>query len=174
MRIVLISGSTRSGSTNTATLRTVAASVPDGVVTELYDGLADLPAFNPDDDQEPLPATVAALRNSVAAADAVLFCTPEYAGTLPGSFKNLLDWLVGSIVMSDKPTGWINVASVAAPNGGSGAHDAMRTVLGYIQAKIVDDACIRMPLSRNDVGADGLLVGYSDQLEAVVAALGRA
>ena len=53
--------------------------------------MATLPHFNPDADGEPLPAAVANLRAQVAAADAVLFCTPEYAGALPGTFKNLLE-----------------------------------------------------------------------------------
>lgn len=142
--------------------------------TELFDGLADLPAFDPDADRDSLPPAVAALRDSVTAADAVLFCTPEYAGTLPGSFKNLLDWLVGSIALSDKPVGWFNVASVAAPNGGDGAYSTLRTVLGYVQANVVEAACVRMPLARNDIGADGLLVGHRDEIAGVLAALDRA
>ena len=103
VRILLVSGSTRGGSTNTALLRTAQAVTPADITTVLYDGLADLPAFNPDDDYEPLPAGVAALRAQIAAADAVLFCTPEYAGALPGSFKNLLDWTVGGAEMYGRP-----------------------------------------------------------------------
>src|SRR3712207_2303791 len=96
IRMLLVSGSTRAASTNTAALRTVRAVAPPGVSAVLFEGLSDLPAFNPDDDSgRPHPA-VAGLRRELAAADAVLFCTPEYAGTLPGSLKNLLDWTVGS------------------------------------------------------------------------------
>jgi chromate reductase len=91
VRVLLVSGSTRRGSTNTAALSAAATAAPGRVTTVLYDGLADLPAFNPDDDGDRLPKTPAELRRQIAEADAVLFCTPEYAGTLPGSFKNLLD-----------------------------------------------------------------------------------
>lgn len=94
-RILLITGSTRSGSTNTAALRTVHALGDPAIATVLYERLSDLPHFNPDDDFDPLPAPVRALREQIGAADGVLFCTPEYAGALPGSFKNLLDWTVG-------------------------------------------------------------------------------
>ncbi len=167
MRILLISGSTRRESSNTATVRTAAELVVRDVRSSVYDGMAGLPAFNPDDDHDPLPEPVAALRNAVADSDAVLLCTPEYAGTLPGSFKNLLDWLVGSVVMSDKPTAWINVA---AQGRGEGAHDTMRVVLGYIQARIIEPACVRIPLARNDIGDDGLIASQS-QREQVVAAL---
>ena len=55
-RILLISGSTRGGSTNTALLRTAQAAAPAGIEAVLYGGMTDLPHFNPDDDADPLPA----------------------------------------------------------------------------------------------------------------------
>ena len=109
VRILLISGSTRRGSGNTAALRTVQALAPDGITAEMYDGLAALPAFSPDEDEHP-PGPAADLRARIAAAGALLFCTPEYAGTLPGSLKNLLDWTVGGGEIYGKPVGWVNVA----------------------------------------------------------------
>ena len=60
--------------------------------TELSDGLAGLPAFVPD---HATPATVDELVKRIEEAAAVVFSTPEYAGGLPGSLKNLLDWTVG-------------------------------------------------------------------------------
>jgi hypothetical protein len=68
MQIMLVSGSARSGSTNTAALRTAADVAPDGVATVLYEGLAELPLFNPDDDLEgaPVAASVAAMRAAMA------------------------------------------------------------------------------------------------------------
>ena len=68
---------------------------PEGVECHLYDRLADLPAFNPDDDRHPLDPEVQRLRAAIHQADAILFSTPEYAGALPGSLKNLLDWTIG-------------------------------------------------------------------------------
>ncbi len=155
-RVLLISGSTRGGSTNTAVLRTAPAVAPDEVATVLYDGLATLPPYNPDDDQEPLHPAVADLRQQLAVADAVLFCTPEYAGALPGSFKNLLDWTVGE-GMYGKPAAWLNVSSVAAPTGGADAHASLAKVLGYVGADIVQAACLRAPIARAAIGPDGLV-----------------
>ncbi|HEU5419611.1 MAG TPA: NAD(P)H-dependent oxidoreductase [Streptosporangiaceae bacterium] len=153
-RILLISGSTRGGSTNTSALRTIQAVAPDGVTAELYDGLAGLPAFNPDQDGADVPAPVAVLREQIAAADAVVVCTPEYAGTLPGSFKNLLDWTVGGGELYGKPVAWVNVANTGR---GGGAQETLLTVLGYVGASIVEDACRRLPVSREWVGADGTI-----------------
>ena len=152
VRILLVSGSTRSFSTNTAALRTMEQIAPSGVVAVLYGGLAELPAFNPDHDHDPLPSEVESLRAEIERADAVIFSTPEYAGTLPGSFKNLLDWTVGSVVLSDMPVAWINVASEGR---GHGATEALRVVLGYVGAVAVEAACRNLPVPRDAVGPDG-------------------
>ena len=152
VRVLLVSGSTRALSSNSAALRTAQAVAPDGVLTERYDRLAELPAFNPDLDEDPLPPLVAELRARIDAAGAVLFCTPEYAGTLPGAFKNLLDWTVGGGEMYHKPVAWLNVA----PEGrGDGAAAALATVLGYLGTQVIEPACVRLPLSSGAVGPDG-------------------
>jgi NAD(P)H-dependent FMN reductase len=152
--IALVSGSTREASTNTSALRTAAVVAPAGVRAKLYSGLSDLPAFTPDaDDAHPHPA-VAQLRAELTAADAVLFCTPEYAGTLPGSFKNLIDWTVGTGELYEKPVAWV---SVAFEGRGQGAEATLRTVLGYVNAHVVESACVRVPVRREWVGADGLI-----------------
>jgi chromate reductase, NAD(P)H dehydrogenase (quinone) len=154
VQVFLVSGSTRAGSTNTAALLTAAAVAPEGVTTDSYPGLAELPAFNPDDDGDRLPQPVAELRGRIAAADAVLFCTPEYAGNLPGSFKNLLDWTVGGGELYEKPVAWINVA---AANRGGGADAALAAVLGYLGAAVIEPACRRLPVDRAAIGPDGLV-----------------
>lgn len=157
--ILLICGSARAESTNGSALRTAAALAPDGVETVLYEGMASLPHFNPDDDVEgttPHPA-VAELRRAIAGADAILICTPEYAGALPGALKNLLEWTIGDGGTYGKPVAWINVSGPAAPAGGADAHDSLRKVLNYSGADIVEAACLRVPLERKMVGTDGLV-----------------
>jgi chromate reductase len=167
-RVLAISGSTRQGSTNTALCLTAAACAPTGVDVECVPDVSVLPHFNPDDDHDPLPASVVALRSAIASADAVLICTPEYAGTLPGSLKNLLDWTVGATVLTDKPVAWVNVA--ADPQRGHGAHATLATVLGYVGARTVDRACRHVPVPQGSVGADGLLADGSlrDQITGVL------
>jgi NAD(P)H-dependent FMN reductase len=152
VRVLLLTGSTRGASTNTAALRTAIAVAPDGVECVLYGGLADLPAFNPDDDHDPLPAVVGDLRAQIAAADALLICTPEYAGALPGSFKNLLDWTVGGTQMTAKPTAWINVGG---PGRGENAYASLAIVLGYVDVRVIEAACRRVPVRRDALADDG-------------------
>src|SRR6266566_5381115 len=79
------------------------------------------------------------------------FCTPEYAGSLPGSFKNLLDWTVGGGEMYGKPVAWINVAAECR---GMGAPDALASVLGYLGATVIETACRRIPVARTAIGPD--------------------
>jgi chromate reductase len=169
--LLMICGSVRSGSTNAAVLRTAGLLAPAGVAVASYDELASLPHFNPDDDGQNPPAAVARFRARLAEAGALLFCTPEYAGALPGSFKNLLDWSVGGGEMSGKPVGWVN--SSVGPTAGAGAHAELRTVLTYLDAVIVEAACVQVPVTRADVAGDGLVSdpAVRAQLAAVMAAL---
>jgi len=153
-RLLLISGSLRAGSTNAAALATAATVTPDDVDAVVYEGMADLPHFNPDDDRDPLDPAVADLRSSIASSDAVLFCTPEYAGALPGSFKNLLDWTVGDGETTGKRVGWINIS---AAGGALGAHESLGVVARYTDFHVVDDACVNVPVGRADIGDDGLV-----------------
>lgn len=174
-RIALISGSLRQGSTNRAVLETARAVAPERVETVLYEGMAALPHFNPDEDREgePVDAAVADLRAQISAADALLICTPEYAGALPGALKNLLEWTVGDAGTYRKPVAWINASGPAAPTGGADAHDSLRKVLGYVDADVVEDACVRIPLARDAVGADGTVTDAAirGQIAAVLAVL---
>jgi NAD(P)H-dependent FMN reductase len=154
-RVLLVPGSLRVGSTNAAALRTAAVVAPSGTTTTYFDGLGGLPPYNPDDDTEPLDHAVAGLRTSIAQADAVLLSTPEYAGALPGSFKNLLDWTVGGNELAGKPVAWINASYSLM--GAADAHASLRRVLGFVSAEIVEEACVHLPVTRQLVGPDGLV-----------------
>ena len=91
----------------------------------------------------PRPSPTCAAR--IAAADAVLFCTPEYAGALPGTFKNLLDWTVGGGEMYGKPVAWVNASG--SPTRAADAHASLRRVLGYTGTDVVAGACVRIPVA---------------------------
>ncbi len=177
LQLLLVSGSLRAGSTNTAVLETARTLVPQGVTTVLYGGMPGLLHFNPDDDREGevVHSAVAELRSQVAAADALLICTPEYAGALPGALKNLLEWTVGDAGTYRKPVAWINASGGAAPTGGADAHDSLRKVLGYVHADIIDAACVRVPVTRDAVGSDGTITDpqIRDQIAAALTALAR-
>jgi NAD(P)H-dependent FMN reductase len=152
--LLLISGSLRAGSTNAAVLATAQRVLPANVTAAVYGGLAQLPAFNPDDELRALPPSAAELRAALASSDAVLFSTPEYAGSLPGAFKNLLDWTVGD-GLHRKPVGYVNASAHAG--GAESAHQMLRTVLGYVNADLVEAACVRAPVRRDAIDAAGVI-----------------
>jgi NAD(P)H-dependent FMN reductase len=81
----------------------------------------------------------------------VVFSTPEYAGAIPGSFKNLLDWTVGGTELNGKPVSWLNPASGGAGN----TYASLATILGYVDANVVTGACVRSPLGHLAVNEDG-------------------
>jgi chromate reductase len=148
--LLLLSGSLRAGSSNAAALNTAGALAPEGVRVRFFERMGELPHFNPDLEQAGLPEPVVDLRQQLAAADAVLISTPEYAGALPGSFKNLLDWTVGE-GLYQKPIGYLNVSP--HEGGAERTYQMLRVVLGYVSAQLVEAACVRAPVRRDAVDA---------------------
>jgi chromate reductase, NAD(P)H dehydrogenase (quinone) len=146
-------------------VKTARALAPAGVEATIYTRLADLPHFNPDDDRDPLPEPAAHMREQLKGVDALFISTPEYAGTLPGAFKNFLDWGVGG-GLSEVPVGWVNPS---AYGGSKGTYRVLRTVLAFTNSPTVESACVDVPVPRDAVGADGIVVD-----EGIRAAIGRA
>jgi chromate reductase, NAD(P)H dehydrogenase (quinone) len=135
--ILGICGSLRSRSRNRQLLALGAALAQPHAVWRDYDGLGELPHFNPDIEQnDALPDEAANLRNLVQTSDALIISTPEYAHGLPGSLKNALDWLVGDPHFSGK-----TVALWSPTDRSLFAQAQLREVLRTMDAVIVEDAC---------------------------------
>lgn len=170
MDVLGVCGSLRAGSTNLIVLRMAAELAPPGVGLRWDPSqLAELPHFNPDLDGEgtPPPSAVAAWRARLAAADAVLLSSPEYAHGVPGSLKNALDWIVSSGELTGKPTAVV----VAGAGGGAHAREALRQTLEVVGARLV--AVESLVLGRSQIGADGRIAtpGLVGQIRRVVEAM---
>jgi chromate reductase, NAD(P)H dehydrogenase (quinone) len=139
LKILGISGSLRDGSYNTQLLRAASELLPD-VEFERWDGLKAVPPYDEDDDVQPAQASVAALREAIAGADAVLFATPEYNWSIPGVLKNAIDWVsrpLASNPLRNKP-----VAVIGASTGAFGAvwsQAELRKVLSATGARVLGD-----------------------------------
>jgi chromate reductase len=173
MKILGISGSLRGGSYNTSLLRAAAELVSGNVELELWDGLKAVPPYDEDDDTEEAPAGVADLRAALAGADAVLFSTPEYNGSVPGQLKNALDW--ASRPLATNPLRNKPVAVVGASTGAFGAvwsQAQLRKVLATIGARVLagEVACRNAAASFDE---DGRLLDdrVRDELAGLVAEL---
>lgn len=146
IRILTISGSLRSASSNSRLLRAAVALAPDGVELVAYARIASLPYFSPDLDRDPLPAAVAELRAAVRDARAVIISSPEYAHGVPGVLKNALDWLVSGFEVPGRPFALWN------PSPSSKfAQPSLAETLRTMSAALVDEACIAVPLAGRDL-----------------------
>jgi len=91
--IIGLSGSLRQHSYNTALLRAAAALMPAGASLDVRT-IHGIPLYNADDEAaHGNPAPVRDLKAAIAAADGLLLATPEYNNSIPGVFKNAIDWL---------------------------------------------------------------------------------
>ncbi len=138
MRVLAISGSLREGSYNSALLEVAREALPGGGHLELFDALAQVPPYSPDEDTDPAPPAVRRLREAIAGADALLIATPEYNSSLPGQLKNAIDW--ASRPFPDNALRGKPAAVVGATTGRFGAVWAQaeaRKTLGAAGARVL-------------------------------------
>ena len=135
MRVLAICGSLQAESKNLALLTAAARLAPPGVELVLFDGLRDLPHFNPDVEADGAPESVLRLRTALAESDAVLIASPEYGFSLPGVLKNAIDWVIGSGQLEGKLVAI--TAAVPEPERGHRGLRALRDTLSAVRATIV-------------------------------------
>jgi chromate reductase len=143
VHILGISGSLQERSSNRALLEAARRLARDGVTVDEYRGIASLPHFNPDLENEGPPENVAEFRARIDEADGVLIASPEYAFGVPGALKDALDWLVGSGDLYGKPIVVLSAAP-AAERGANARADLERTLRGQ-GAQVLMSATIVVP-----------------------------
>lgn len=151
-KIIAISGSTRANSSNETILR----SLPfDSTLfqIEFFLSIDQIPHFNPDIDEKNIPLEVQHLRDKVAEADGVVFCTPEYVFSLPGTLKNAIEWFVSTTIFTDKPVGFI-IASAS----GKYAFDSLGLILKTIQANLTADTQLLISGAKGKVDLQGQII----------------
>ena len=132
--ILGISGSLRKASYNTALLHAAAELAPEGVRVEAA-GIHGIPLYDGDvEATEGIPAAVAELKDRVAAADGLLLVTPEYNNSIPGPFKNAIDWMSRPPTDSARVFGGKPVALAGASPGRFGTISAQTAWLPVFRA----------------------------------------
>lgn len=112
LRVCGLAGSLRAHSFNRGLLRAAAELAPPGLTIEIFD-LIEVPLYNADVEAAGDPPAVAALKEAIGAADAVLFATPEYNHGVPAVTKNAVDWASrppASAALSGKPVAIIGAS----------------------------------------------------------------
>jgi len=153
IRLLAISGSLRSGSSNHHILKYLGTQVPTDINYIIYDELALIPPFDPGLDNDTPPDAVVRLRGLLTNADGLIICTPEYAFGVPGQLKNILDWLVSSSSLVEKP-----VALITASLGGEHAHASLLLTLGALNSHVVDGAALLISFIRSKINAEGQII----------------
>ena len=148
MQILAVSGSLRAGSYNTSLLRAAVEAAPEGVEVELFEpsGIADLPLYDQDLDGGDVPAAVEHLRDAWGSADAILFSTPEFNGSVPGGLKNAIDWASRPRLEAALTNKTVAVVSASTGQfGGMWAQADLRKILGIAGARVIGD---ELPVTR--------------------------
>jgi chromate reductase, NAD(P)H dehydrogenase (quinone) len=180
--IIGLAGSVRRGSYNGSLLRAAAEVSPPGIEVAI-ESIRDIPLYDGDLEGEAgIPGAVAALKDRIAAADALLLVTPEYNSSLPGVFKNAIDWLSRPAsdiprVFGDKP-----VAIMGATPGMAGtrlAQTAWLPVMRTLGTRLWTGRQLYVASAGQVFDADGTLldarirklltefmVGFADTLRA--------
>lgn len=135
MKILGLCGSLQRQSGNLALLNVAAACAPPDVEIVLFDGLRELPHFNPDIEATGTPDSVTRWRRALAESDAVLIASPEYGFSLPGVLKNGIDWVIGSGELEGKVVAI--TAAVPAPERGRRGLQALHDTLSAVRATLV-------------------------------------
>jgi NAD(P)H-dependent FMN reductase len=148
--VLAVCGSLQKGSANAALLRVAQQRAGADVDVVLDDGLEPLPHFNPDLEEAGPPTEVTAWRRRLAAADAVLIASPEYAHSLPGALKDALDWIVGSGELYGKPVALMS----AGTGGGPYAIEALRQTLETQGARVVASLGVAGVRSKTDANGE--------------------
>lgn len=171
MRIALVSGSLRANSTNAAML-SAAAKLAVADCDCYFVDIEPVPHFNPDLDTEEPPAAVSAFRAQLAAADGVVFSTPEYVHSMPGALKDALDWLVSSAELYEKPVILLN----PSPNAGQRGQRALLHTLTIMTASVLEEASLMEPFVPRRMDEDALLSdpAVRQRLQAAMDALAAA
>ena len=171
MQVLAVIGSLRTRSSNAALMRAAAAVAPAGTVVTLDESIGDLPHFNPDLDGEGAiaPPPVAAFRARLAAADAVVICSPEYAHGVPGALKNALDWLVSTVELIAKPVAIVT----GGPGGGEIAAAQLAETLRTMSWQVSVEASAAIKLGRAQFDPQGEVAddAIRERLRTCMAAL---
>lgn len=144
MKILAISGSVRSESTNTYFLREIAyisSETNSDVQIEIFNSHDELPIFSQDLEGEETPLSVLTLCKRISLSDGIIISSPEYIKSIPGGLKNTIDWLVSRDEIIKKP-----IALTHASHRGEDVLITLRRILSTISENFSDSIFLKVPL----------------------------
>lgn len=143
MKVLAISGSARSDSTNTAMLQAIRQVAAPRFDIRVFDQIGALPVFSPDLEGENTPRIIRDFMKAVDESDGLIVSSPEYVRTLPGGLKNAIDWLVSAEAIINKP-----VALAHASHRGDDMLATLRIVMATVTSNFNSEIFLRFPLMK--------------------------
>lgn len=167
LKVLGISGSTKSRSTSLSILEFLSRKFKDKIEFKIYNRIGELPHFNPELEED-LPNSVLELRELIEESDGIVFCTPEYVFSLPGSLKNLIEWNVSTVLFSSKP-----VAMIVAAASGKKAFESLELILTTIESSIPEESKLLIQGAKGKIDKEGNITSQKtiDELTSVVLSL---
>jgi NAD(P)H-dependent FMN reductase len=135
--IFAVIGSASKESSNLKLVQKIKTLTHPYFAVEIFDGLHQLPHFDPALSVNDTPPEVIHFRNKILGADGIIFCTPEYIFSIPSALKNAIEWCVSTTVFSKKPVGIIT-ASASGVKG----HEELKMILKTIEAFFTEDTTL--------------------------------
>lgn len=136
-RLLGISGSLRTHSSNTAILKTLAIRLGNQSAMSLF-SLHDIPLYSADIEEHAMPQSVVELKEAISQADGLIICSPEYNYGTSGVLKNALDWASRpgfNSPLKNKPV--LIMTSSPGALGGVRAHSQLRETLSATLSRVV-------------------------------------
>lgn len=165
-KILAISGSSRSNSSNEKILRAIANLYNKGLDIRIYTFLNQLPYFDPDVTDENVPVQVKEFRELIEDADGIIICTPEYVFSIPAVLKNALEWTVSTTVFSYKP-----VSFIVASSSGEKAFESLDLIMRTLtQVPIPENVKLLIRGVRTILNEEGVIIDKNimDQIKQLV------
>ena len=159
MNILMLVGSLRADSWTGHLVGAIPGLLPEGVESEVYAGIGDLPHYDQDLDTDAAPAAVVAFRDALARAEALIVATPEYNGSVPGVLKNAIDWASrprGAAALDGKPVAVVSVSP--SPRGAQWAREDAVKILRVAGAQPLESSV--GVASVHDTVADGRIADH--------------
>jgi NAD(P)H-dependent FMN reductase len=150
LNLFAIIGSASSNSANQKLIENFAQLTKDIFNVTVFNDLKTLPHFDPELSSHNSPQIITDFRNSVANADGLLICTPEYVFSIPSELKNAIEWCVSTTVFSDKPTGLIT----ASAHGAKG-HEELQLIMKTVMANFTEDTTLLIHGIKGKLNAEG-------------------
>ena len=135
--ILAIIGSASSNSTNLKLVEKIASLTSNEFNLIIFNDLKTLPHFDPELSSDNPPKQIIEFRKSIAQAEGIIICTPEYIFSIPSGLKNAIEWCISTTMFTNKPSGLITASA-----SGQKGHEELQLIMKTAMAKFTNETTL--------------------------------